>query len=101
MTNKPPVYLIFESEPKGDPSAYAPFAEIAAKELVAHGGEYLAFGGRAEALEGMPPKRIVISKWASIEDVKRWYDAPTMRPVNEARQKFTSARLFVVEGKAE
>lgn len=101
MNTKPPVYLIFEAEPKGDPNAYAPFAEIAAKELVAHGGKYLALGGGAETLEGRPPKRVVISQWASIEDIKRWYAAPAMRAVNEARQNLLNARLFIVQGKAE
>lgn len=101
MNAKPPVYLVFESEPKGDPNAYVPFAEIAAKELVAHGGKYLTLGTKVETLEGEPPKRVVISQWASTEDIRRWYDAPAMKTVNEARQNRLNARLYIVEGKAE
>jgi hypothetical protein len=57
-------------------------------------GKHLALGGVVEALEGMPPKRVVISQWTSTEDIKRWPAAPAMRAVNKARQNLLNAWLF-------
>jgi uncharacterized protein (DUF1330 family) len=52
--------------------------EFAAKNrpiVRAAGGHYLAVGGETLALEGEPPKRVVLHVWNSVDEVKRWWDS--------------------------
>jgi uncharacterized protein (DUF1330 family) len=39
----------------------------------AAGGRYLAAGGKMLALEGEPPKRVVLHVWNSMDEVRRWW----------------------------
>jgi uncharacterized protein (DUF1330 family) len=66
--------------------------------LARHGGRFLVRGGRTEALEGAPAKRIVLLEFESVEAAKRWYDSPDYSEAIPLRKKSAKARLFIVEG---
>jgi uncharacterized protein (DUF1330 family) len=77
--SKPPVYLVTEIDVK-DPTAYEAFAKKAQVTIKNAGGRLVAVGGAGgagaqpiTAIEGTPPKRLVIQAWDSTEKLMGWY----------------------------
>jgi uncharacterized protein (DUF1330 family) len=65
---EPPVYAIGEIDVR-DPDGYAKeYVPLARSTIKAHGGQYLA-AGSAVGIDGEPPKRLVILKWDSIDQL--------------------------------
>jgi uncharacterized protein (DUF1330 family) len=77
----PAVYLVTEIDVT-NPEAYGKeFAPKAQATIKAAGGRFVAIGGAGgagaksvAAVDGTPPKRIVIQGWDSIEQIKSWYN---------------------------
>jgi uncharacterized protein (DUF1330 family) len=93
-----PVYVIAEVEVT-DPEAMA--KEFTAKNqpiVRAAGGHYLAVGGKTLALEGEPPKRVVLHVWNSMEEVKRWWDSKESMDLREVGTRYGKFRVFAIEG---
>jgi uncharacterized protein (DUF1330 family) len=101
---KPPVYFIGEIEvtnPEGYAKEYLPKA----RELItAHGGQLLAAGGAAGsgnqviAVDGEPPKRVVLYRYPNVEAVHAWHDDPAYQQVRKIGEKYAKYRTFAVEG---
>ena len=66
-----------------------------------HGGHYLVRGGKTLALEGEPPKRIIVTAFQSTADAQRWYASPEYPALRAIRQRAATARGFLVEGVGE
>lgn len=104
--SNPPVYFIGEIEvtnPEGYAKEYLPKA----REIIkAHGGQLLAAGGAAGsgnevvAVDGEPPKRVVIYKYDSIDAVRAWRNDPAYEQVRKIGEKYARYRTFAVEGVA-
>ena len=62
------------------------------------GGRYLARTEKITALDGTPPKRIIIWSFANAENAQAFYNSPEEKKVNEIRMKTTKSRSFIVEG---
>jgi uncharacterized protein (DUF1330 family) len=93
-----PVYVIAEVDVT-DPEGMA--KEFTAKNqpiVRAAGGRYLAAGGKTLALEGEPPKRVVIHVWDSMDEVKAWWNSPELRENRKIGDKYGKFRVFAVEG---
>jgi uncharacterized protein (DUF1330 family) len=58
-------------------------------------------GGKTEALEGEPPKRIIVIAFKSMADAQRWYASPEYSAIRPIRQRTAKARGFIVEGLGE
>ena len=97
--SQPPVFVVFDAEIK-DPR-YQPFAMTAAREVAAQGGKFIVAGATPETLVGTGTGlRIVsISQWADKEAARRWFNSEPMKAVREAQEKYTTTRLFIVEGR--
>jgi uncharacterized protein (DUF1330 family) len=102
--SKPPVYFIGEIEVT-DPEGYAKDYLPKAREIIkAHGGELVASGGAAAsgnpviAVDGEPPKRVVIYKYPSIDAVRAWRNDPAYEQVRKIGEKYAKYRTFAVEG---
>jgi uncharacterized protein (DUF1330 family) len=95
--SSPKAYGILEIEVK-DQAAYAPFQKMAVDGIKAAGGIFLAQGGKIDAVDGTPPKRIVITEWRSLADAMKYYNSETNKKVMEGRKASTVARSYVVEG---
>jgi uncharacterized protein (DUF1330 family) len=101
---KPPVYFIGEIEvtnPEGYAKEYLPKA----RELIqAHGGQLLAAGGAAGsgnqviAVDGEPPKRVVVYRYPNVDAVHAWHDDPAYQEVRRVGEKYAKYRTFAVEG---
>jgi uncharacterized protein (DUF1330 family) len=63
-----------------------------------YGGRFLVRGGKAEAVEGAAPKRMVVLEFPSLEQAQKWYRSPEYAPLILLRQKGSRGRLVLAEG---
>lgn len=59
-----------------DPEAYGRYAALAGPAIAAHGGVFLARGGRYVQLEGADRARNVVARFPSLEDAVACYQSP-------------------------
>src|SRR5256886_7982073 len=103
---KPPVYLVTEIDVT-NPDAYAKqFAPKAQATIKAAGGRFIAIGGVAgvgakpvTALQGIPPKRVTIQAWDSMEALNAWFNGKDYQAALKIGEKYATLRRFAVEGK--
>ena len=82
-----------------DPTRYADYVKAATPTVAAHGGRYIARGGRAEKLEGsVSVNRIVLLEFPSYDHAKGWYDSAEYQAAASIRQGCSSGDLILVEG---
>jgi uncharacterized protein (DUF1330 family) len=74
------------------------YAQEAPKTLAPFNHRYLVRGGKTQALEGEPPKSIVVIAFDSAEKAREWYDSPAYQAVKPLRQSATKSRVFIAEG---
>lgn len=101
---KPPVYFIGEidvTNPEGYAKEYLPKARVLIK---AHGGRLVATAGaggtgpEVVAIDGEPPKRVVVYMYDSIDAVHAWRNDPEYEKVRKVGEKYATYRTFAVEG---
>ncbi|HMD97650.1 MAG TPA: DUF1330 domain-containing protein [Terriglobia bacterium] len=93
----PPAYVIAEVDVT-DPTNMQKYAEKVPETLAPFNHQYLVRGGKTQALEGEPPKRIVVIAFDSAEKAREWYDSPAYEAIKPIRQSSAKTRLFIVEG---
>jgi uncharacterized protein (DUF1330 family) len=103
---RPPAYLIGQidvSNPDGYAKEYLPKA----REIIkAHGGRLIAAAGAAAtgaqvvAVDGEPPKRVVIYMYPSMADLQAWRNDPAYVQVRHVGEKYATYHTFAVEGPA-
>jgi uncharacterized protein (DUF1330 family) len=82
-----------------DPVRYSRYVEAVPPTISAHGGSYLARGGRTITLEGdWRPPRCAVLEFESLERAKQWWDSPEYRAVHRLREGAAKARIVAVEG---
>ena len=81
-----------------DPELYRDYAKLTPGSITRHGGRFLVRGGTIEALEGAPPKRVVVLEFADAEAARRWYHSPDYAEARAIRERAAVSRLFIVEG---
>ncbi|WP_229161561.1 DUF1330 domain-containing protein [Bradyrhizobium brasilense] len=101
---RPPAYLIGQIEVT-DPDGYAREYLPKAKEIIkAHGGKLIAAAGAAAtgsqvvAVDGDPPKRVVIYMYPSMEALWAWRHDPAYVQVRAVGEKYARYHTFAVEG---
>ena len=90
-------YVIGEIEVT-DPAVYDDYRKQVLATVTKYNGRFLARGGKAEALEGAAPKRMVTLEFPSYEQALKWYRSPEYAPLIMLRQKGSRGRLVLVEG---
>jgi uncharacterized protein (DUF1330 family) len=91
-------YLIAEIDVT-DPKAYEPYKTAASAAIARYGGKYIARGGKTLALEGAPPKRIIVLEFPDLETAKRFHESAEYQSAISLRKKASAgSRLFIVEG---
>jgi uncharacterized protein (DUF1330 family) len=95
----PPAFLLAELTVT-DPAGFArDYGAHVARIAAAHGGEFLARGGQAEALEGRPPRpRVVILRFPSMAAARAFWTSPDYKAIAPARQRTARTRAWLVEG---
>jgi uncharacterized protein (DUF1330 family) len=90
-------YVIGEIEVM-DAAAYQEYGKRVLATIEKFGGRFVVRGGKAEALEGAAPKRVVVLEFPSLEQAQSWYHSADYAPLIKMRQKASRGRLVVVEG---
>src|ERR1700730_11443397 len=95
----PPAYLIAETEVT-DRAAFQKYAEKVPETLAPFRGSshYVVRGGKTQALEGQPPKGIVVIAFDSTEKALAWYNSPAYEAIKSIRHRASGGRLYLAEG---
>ena len=93
----PPGYIIAEVEVT-DPATMQKYVDKISETLAPFNHHYVVRGGKTQALEGEPPKRIVVIAFDSVEKAREWYDSPAYEAIKPLRQNSTKDRIFIAEG---
>ncbi len=94
-----PAYVIAEVEVT-DRAAFQKYADRVAETLAPFDGQYhyVVRGGKAQSLEGTPPKTIVVIAFDSAERALGWYHSPAYGAIRPIRQRASTSRMFLAEG---
>jgi len=76
------------------------YLDAAMRTAGEHGGEYIARGGATTVLEGdWEPERMVIIEFATMEDLRSWYDSEEYQKWAKVRQQYApGSKLVALEG---
>ncbi len=80
-----------------DPDTYAAYQAQARGVFEAHGGRFLARGGRAETLEGAEFARHVVIEFPSIEAAQTCYASEQYRAARALRAGAAEVQIVIVE----
>lgn len=90
-------YWITRSEVH-DAEAYKRYAELAGPAISAHGGSYLARGGKSERMEGEARSRNVVIVFPSFEAAKACYESAEYQAARTHREHAALFDCVLVEG---
>ena len=80
-----------------DEDAYGKYAKLAGPAIAAHGGSFLARGGRFVQLEGKERPRNVVARFASVEDAVECYNSDAYQEALNHAKDASERELMVVE----
>lgn len=80
-----------------DEEAYGKYAAIATEAIAAHGGEFLARGGRYVVLEGQDRPRNVVARFPSVEAAVECYNSPRYQEAVKFAKAASERDLIVLE----
>jgi uncharacterized protein (DUF1330 family) len=98
---KPPTYVIIDITEMTDPEGFKAVPanpSSGPQRAAALGGRTLIRTDMMTALDGTPPKRLVVLAFDSKEKAQGWYDAPDIKQINDIRRKTTKSSAYIVEG---
>ena len=92
-------YILVDSQVT-DPEQFKQYGTLAPAAVAAAGGEYLARGGKSEALEGdWTPPRVTVLRFPSYDAAKAFYDGAPYQDVRKHRLGATHHfNMVLVEG---
>ncbi len=99
----PPAYVIAEgavNDPATAAATLKPYIEKMPETLAPFDHRFIVRGGKTQALEGEPPKSIVVIAFDSAAKAREWYDSPAYAAIRPIRQNATKSRVYIVEGLA-
>ena len=80
-----------------DDEAYGRYAAIATEAIAAHGGEFLARGGRYRQMEGPDRPRNVVARFPSFEDAVACYESARYQEALAHARGAAERELVIVE----
>lgn len=80
-----------------DEEAYMKYAAIATKAIAAHGGKFIARGGRYAQLEGADRPRNVVARFASFDDAIACYNSEIYQQALSHARGASERELVIVE----
>ncbi len=80
-----------------DEAAYKKYAAGATIAIAAHGGEFIARGGRFIQLEGKERPRNVVAKFPDVETAERCYHSETYQAALAFAKGASERELMIVE----
>ena len=80
-----------------DAEAYGRYAELAGPAIAAHGGEFIARGGRFVQLEDKERPRNVVARFPSVEDAEACYHSDAYQEALSHARGASERELVIVE----
>ena len=80
-----------------DDEAYAKYAAIATEAIAAHGGVFIARGGRFVQLEGQARPRNVVARFPSVEAAEECYNSALYQRALGYAHGASERELMIVE----
>ena len=80
-----------------DPEAYAKYAQAAGPAIAAHGGVFLARGGRYQQMEGNDRPRNVVARFPSFDDAVACYNSSAYQAALAHTKGASERDLVIVE----
>ena len=80
-----------------DPDAYGRYAALAGPAIAAHGGVFLARGGRYVQLEGNDRARNVVARFPSVEAAEACYHSAEYQAALDHAKGAAERELVIVE----
>lgn len=80
-----------------DDEAYSRYAKLAGPAIDAHGGVFLARGGRHVQLEGRDRPRNVVARFPSVEAAEACYNSPEYQEALSHARDASERDLVIVE----
>ena len=80
-----------------DEDAYARYAELAGPAIAAHGGRFIARGGRYVQLEGKERPRNVVAVFPSVEAAEQCYSSDAYQAALDHARGASERELLIVE----
>lgn len=91
-------YLVVEAVIT-DRKKFAAYAQRVPGAVARAGGEYLALGGEAEALEGdWGEERLVVHRWPDMAAARRFWHSDEYRRLKKLREGTGRFRVMLVDG---
>ena len=94
---KPVAYVITETEVL-DQAALKEYLPKVTKVIEADGGKYLSRGSKITALEGPPPKRVIVQVYDSVEKAQAVRMSAAWKELAPLRAKAIKAHAYIIEG---
>lgn len=80
-----------------DEDAYGKYAKLAGPAIAAHGGHFIARGGRYIQLEGKDRPRNVVAKFPSVETAEECYRSDAYQEALSHARDASERELLIVE----
>jgi len=80
-----------------DAEAYGRYAELAGPAIAAHGGEFIARGGRFVQLEGKERPRNMVARFPSVEAAESCYHSDAYQEALSHARGASERELVIVE----
>jgi uncharacterized protein (DUF1330 family) len=80
-----------------DEEAYGRYAALATKAITAHGGRFIARGGRYVQLEGTDRPRNVVARFPSVEKAEECYNSDVYQEALNHARGASERELMIVE----
>ena len=91
-------YIIANVDVK-NPAEYEEYKRLSTIAMKAYGAEVCVRGGKVDVLEGdWSPARLVMLKFPSVEQARRFYDSAEYGAARQARAGIAVMRMVLVEG---
>ncbi len=80
-----------------DDEAYAKYAALATEAIAAHGGHFIARGGRFVQLEGRARPRNVVARFPDVETAEKCYHSDAYQRALDHARGASERELMIVE----
>ena len=81
-----------------DPDQYKHYAEAAPDVIAAHGGRFLARGGKHQQMEGNGKPRNVVIEFPTFDDAVNCFNSPGYQAARTIRANAGDEEIVIVEG---
>jgi uncharacterized protein (DUF1330 family) len=98
QSKAPGAYAIVDIAEVTNPDGFKQLIPLAGPAAENAGGKYIVRTDKVTALDGTPPKRVVVIAFDNVDKAKAWHASAEQKKVDDIRMKTTKSRVFVAEG---